>query len=249
MMKLLAGKVAFITGASRGIGKAIALAFAEQGADIVFTATKDSDAVKSVINEMLELGAKVKFIPYDVSSLKETEIAVNNALSEFGKIDVLVNNAGITKDNLLMRMSEADWDNVINTNLKSVFNHCKVIIPAMMKQRSGSIINISSVVGISGNMGQTNYAAAKAGIIGFTKAMSKEVGSRNIRCNAIAPGFIGTEMTDKLPEDLKNNWIQKISLRRIGTTQDVANSALFLASDLSSYITGQVLVCDGGMQG
>lgn len=248
-MKLLVGKVAFITGASRGIGKNIALAFAEQGADIVFTATKESDAVKSAIVEMQALGAKVKFLPYNVSSLSETEIAINNALSEFGKIDVLVNNAGITKDNLLMRMTEADWDNVINTNLKSVFNHCKVMIPVMMKQRSGSIINISSVVGISGNMGQTNYAAAKAGIIGFTKALSKEAGSRNIRCNAIAPGFIGTEMTDKLPEDLKNNWTQKISLRRIGTTQDVANSALFLASDLSSYITGQVLVCDGGMQG
>lgn len=246
-MRLLEGKVAYITGGTRGIGKGIALLFAQQGADIVYTSAFESDDVDKLAEQLTAMGVKAKFLVYDAASYEKTEIAVKEAIELFGKIDILVNNAGITKDTLLMRMSETDWDAVMNVNLKSVFNHVKATQPFMLKQRSGSIINMASVVGISGNAGQANYAASKAGIIGFTKSVAREIGSRNIRCNAIAPGFIETEMTAGLPEEMKKEWAQKISLRRAGTVDDIANTALYLASELSSYITGHVLVCDGGM--
>jgi 3-oxoacyl-[acyl-carrier protein] reductase len=246
-MKLLEGKVAYITGGTRGIGKGIALAFAQQGADIVYTSAFESDDVDNLVEKLTALNVRATFLSYDAASYEKTETAVKEAINLFGKIDILVNNAGITKDTLLMRMSEADWDAVLNVNLKSVFNHVKAVQPFMLKQRFGSIINMASVVGISGNAGQANYAASKAGIIGFTKSVAREIGSRNIRCNAIAPGFIETEMTAVLPEEMKKEWAQKISLRRSGTVDDVANTALYLASELSSYITGHVLVCDGGM--
>ena len=246
-MRLLEGKVAYITGGTRGIGKGIALLFAQQGANIVYTSAFESDDVDNLVEQLTSLGVKAKFLAYDAASYEKTEAAVKETVDIFGKIDILVNNAGITKDTLLMRMSEADWDAVLNVNLKSVFNHVKAVQPFMLKQRFGSIINMASVVGISGNAGQANYAASKAGIIGFTKSVAKEIGSRNIRCNAIAPGFIETEMTAVLPEEMKKEWAQKISLRRAGTVDDVANTALYLASELSGYITGHVLVCDGGM--
>ena len=246
-MKLLGGKVAYITGGTRGIGKGIALLFAQQGADIIYTSAFESDDVDNLVEQLTALGVKAKFLVYDAASYEKTEVAAKEAIALFGKIDILVNNAGITKDTLLMRMSEADWDAVLNVNLKSVFNHVKAVQPFMLKQRAGSIINMASVVGISGNAGQANYAASKAGIIGFTKSVAREIGSRNIRCNAIAPGFIETEMTAVLPEEMKKEWAQKISLRRAGTVEDVANTALYLASELSSYVTGHVLVCDGGM--
>ena len=246
-MKLLEGKTVYITGGTRGIGKGIALLFAQQGANIVYTSAFESDDTENLVEQLASLGVKAKFLAYDAASYEKTETAVKEAIDVFGKIDILVNNAGITKDTLLMRMSETDWDAVLNVNLKSVFNHVKAIQPFMLKQRAGSIINMASVVGISGNAGQANYAASKAGIIGFTKSVAREIGSRNIRCNAIAPGFIETEMTAVLPDDMKKEWAQKISLRRAGTVEDIANTALFLASDLSGYITGHVLVCDGGM--
>ncbi len=246
-MRLLEGKVAYITGGTRGIGKGIALLFAQHGADIVYTSAFESDDTDNLVEKLTTLGVKAKFLVYDAASFEKTETAVKEAIECFGKIDILVNNAGITKDTLLMRMSENDWDAVMNVNLKSVFNHVKAIQPYMLKQRAGSMINMASVVGISGNAGQANYAASKAGIIGFTKSVAKEIGSRNIRCNAIAPGFIETEMTAVLPEEVKKEWAQKIALRRAGTINDVANTALYLASDFSSYITAQVLVCDGGM--
>ena len=246
-MKLLEGKTAFITGGTRGIGKGMVTSFVEQGANVIFTGSKMNEEAKELAKQLTNQEVKVKFLAYDVASFEDTEKAIKEAVDGFGKIDILINNAGITRDTLLMRMNEKDWDDVININLKSVFNHTKAIQPFMLKQRTGSIINISSVVGVSGNAGQANYAASKAGIIGFSKSVAREIGSRNIRCNVIAPGFIATDMTDELPEELKNNWIQKISLRKIGTTEDVANCAIFLASDLSKYITGQVIVCDGGM--
>lgn len=247
MSKLLEGKTAYITGGTRGIGKGIALLFAEHGADIIYTSAFESDDVDHLASTLESMGVRAKFIFYDAASYQGTEDAVKAVMTEFERIDILVNNAGITRDTLLMRMSEKDWDAVINVNLKSVFNHTKAIQPYMLKQRFGSIINLASVVGINGNAGQANYAASKAGIIGFTKSVAREIGSRNIRCNAIAPGFIATDMTDALPEETKKEWTQKISLRRAGTIQDVANTALYLASDLSAYITAQVLVCDGGM--
>jgi len=247
-MKLLEGKTAVVTGANRGIGRAIALKLAEEGANIAFTDLFIDENTKSLESEISGLGVKGKGFASDASKLDDTEKVVGAIVEEFGTIDVLVNNAGITKDTLLMRMTEEQWDAVIGVNLKSVFNFTKAVQPVMLKQRSGSIINISSVVGVAGNAGQANYSASKAGIIGFTKSVAKEVGSRNIRCNALAPGFIITEMTDKLPDDVKELWIKNIPLRRGGTPEDVANATLFLASELSSYVSGQVINVCGAMQ-
>lgn len=247
-MELLKGKTALITGAARGIGRSIALELAEAGADIAFTDLAYDEAAKSVEKELKNLGVKAKAYASDASKLDETEKVVKEIVSDFDKIDILVNNAGITKDTLLMRMTEDQWDAVINVNLKSVFNFTKTVQMYMLKQRSGSIINMSSVVGVSGNAGQSNYSASKAGIIGFTKSVAREVGSRNIRCNAIAPGFIITEMTGKLPEDVKKEWVNQIPLKRGGTPEDVAKVTLFLASDLSSYVSGQVINVCGGMK-
>ena len=247
-MKLLEGKTALITGANRGIGRAIALTFGKEGANIAFTDLAYDDNSKSLEEELKKLGVKAKMYPSDASKYEQAEEAVKRILEEFQTIDILVNNAGITRDTLLMRMTQEQWDNVISVNLGSVFNFTKAVQMSMLKQKSGSIINISSVVGIAGNAGQANYAASKAGIIGFTKSMAKELGSRNIRCNALAPGFIITEMTSKLAEDVRENWIKTIPMKRGGTPEDVANVALFLASDLSLYITGQVINVCGGMQ-
>lgn len=247
-MKLLEGKTALITGAARGIGRSIALRLAGEGADIAFTDLAYDDAAKAVEKEVTDKGVKAKAYASDASKLDQTREVVEQIIAEFGKIDILVNNAGITKDTLLMRMTEDQWDAVITVNLKSVFNFTKCVQMYMLKQRSGSIINMSSVVGVSGNAGQSNYSASKAGIIGFTKSIAREVGSRNIRCNAIAPGFIITEMTDKIPEDVRKDWINQIPLKRGGTPEDVANVTLFLASDLSSYVSGQVISVCGGMK-
>ncbi len=246
-MKLLEGKTALITGASRGIGKTIALTFARYGAHVAFTDLQADDAAEALKKELLTYGNKVAFYPSDASKYDDAQELIKQVVAEFGRIDILVNNAGITKDNLLLRMEEKDFDAVINVNLKSVFNLTKAVQTVMLQQRCGSIINMSSVVGLRGNAGQTNYAASKAGIIGFTKSIAKELGSRNIRCNAIAPGFIETPMTLQIKEEIRNEWIKTIPLRRIGNTQDVANTALYLACDLSSYISGQVISCDGGM--
>lgn len=246
-MKLLEGKTAVITGAARGIGSAIALKYASEGANIAVTDLVINEVAEALIKELEAMGVKAKAYVSDASKYGQTEEVVKQIMEDFGQIDILVNNAGITRDTLLMRMSEDQWDAVITVNLKSVFNFTKAVQPVMLKQRSGSIINMSSVVGVSGNAGQSNYSASKAGMIGFTKSISKEVGSRGIRCNAIAPGFIETEMTAKLPEDVKKVWVQQIPLRRGGSPEDVANTALFLASDLSSYVTGQVVHVCGGM--
>jgi 3-oxoacyl-[acyl-carrier protein] reductase len=246
-MKLLEGKTAIITGAARGIGKAIAIYFAREGADVAITDLKLDEHMESVVNEMLATGVKAKGYASDASSLSDCENTVGEILKEFGKVDILINNAGITRDNLLMRMNEEDWDLVMKVNLKSAFNMTKAIQRSMLKQRSGSIINMSSVVGIGGNAGQSNYSASKAGLIGFTKSIAQELGSRSIRCNAIAPGFIETEMTAKLPDDVREEWAKTIPLKRAGTTDDVAAAALFLASDLSAYVTGQVISVCGGM--
>jgi len=247
-MNLLKGKTALITGASRGIGKAIALKYAAEGANVAFSDIKYDDAAISLEKELSAFGVKAKGYASDASSFADSDKLVNDVMADFGAINVLVNNAGITRDNLLMRMSEAEWDIIINVNLKSVFNLTKAVQKVMLKQRSGSIINMSSVVGVSGNAGQSNYSASKAGIIGFTKSIAQELGSRNIRCNAIAPGFIETEMTAKLPEEIKQQWAKSIPLRRGGTPDDVANCCIFLGSDLSSYITGQVINVCGGMK-
>lgn len=246
-MKLLEGKTALITGASRGIGKEIAIRFAGEGADIAVTNVADDEEFQNAIKEIASSGTKVKGYVFNVASYDDSQKNVEEIVRDFGKIDILVNNAGITRDTLLMRMTEEQWDLVIQVNLKSVFNLTKAVLMPMIRQKGGAIINISSVVGVSGNAGQSNYSASKAGIIGFTKSVAKEVGTRNIRCNALAPGFIMTEMTDKLPEDVKKEWVEKIPLKRGGTPADVAAAALFLASDLSSYITGQTINICGGM--
>lgn len=245
---MLEGKNAVITGGSRGIGKAIAITLARHGANIAFTDLSYDDKARSLEDEISGFGVKVKAYASNAAKYDETQKTIDDIAKEFGSIDILVNNAGITKDTLLMRMTEEQWDAVINVNLKSVFNFTKATQKYMLKQRSGSIINMSSVVGVSGNAGQTNYSASKAGILGFTKSVAKELGSRNVRCNAIAPGFIITDMTARLPEDVKKQWIQEIPLRRGGTAEDVANMTLFLASDLSSYVSGQVINVCGGMQ-
>jgi 3-oxoacyl-[acyl-carrier protein] reductase len=246
-MKLLEGKTALITGASRGIGKAIAHKFATEGASVAITNIAEDEDFINTIDELSLLNIKVKGYVSNVSGFEDSQRVINEILKDFDKIDILVNNAGITRDTLLMRMTEDQWDAVISVNLKSVFNLTKAVLQTMLKQRKGSIINMSSVVGVSGNAGQSNYSASKAGILGFTKSVAKELGSRNIRCNAIAPGFILTEMTENLPPDIKSEWINKIPLKRGGTPEDVANTALFLASDLSSYITGQTIHVCGGM--
>lgn len=246
-MGLLNGKTALITGASRGIGKAIALLFAREGADIAITNIADDDEFRNAVKEIEALGVKAKGFVSNAAKFDDSQRVIDEIIKDFPRIDILVNNAGITRDTLLMRMTEEQWDTVIAVNLKSVFNLTKALIPVMLKQKYGSIINMSSVVGVSGNAGQSNYSASKAGIIGFTKSVAKEVGSRNIRCNAIAPGFIITEMTEKLPEDVKKEWINKIPLRRGGTPENVANTALYLASDLSDYVTGQTIHVCGGM--
>ena len=247
-MKLLQGKTALITGAARGIGRAIALRLAEEGADVAFTDLNYDDNAKSLENELNAKGVKAKAYASDASDFADTEKVVSQIVEYFGKIDILINNAGITKDTLLMRMTEEQWDLVIKINLKSVFNFTKAATKSMMKNRYGSIVNLSSVVGVGGNAGQANYSASKAGIIGFTKSIARELGSRNIRCNAVAPGFIQTEMTAALPQDVREEWINKIPLKRGGTPEDVANVCLFLASDLSSYVSGQVINICGGMQ-
>ena len=246
-MKLLQGKVALVTGAARGIGKAIAVRFAEQGADVAFTDLEINEAVEQTLAELEALDVKAKAYASNAASFEESHEVVKQIVEDFGRIDVLVNNAGITKDGLMMRMSEAQWDAVINVNLKSAFNFIHAVTPIMAKQRGGSIINMSSVVGVSGNAGQCNYSASKAGMIGLAKSIAKEMGPRGIRANAIAPGFIITEMTNKLPQEVRDAWNQQIPLRRGGTPEDVANVALFLASDLSSYVSGQVIHCCGAM--
>lgn len=247
-MKLLEGKTAIITGASRGIGKGIAEVFADHGANVAFTYSSSEAPALALEKELTEKGVKAKAYKSNAASFQEAEELVAKVLEDFdGRIDVLINNAGITKDNLLMRMSEADFDAVIDINLKSVFNMTKAVQRTLLKQRKGSIINMSSVVGVKGNAGQTNYAASKAGMIGFTKSVALELGSRNIRCNAIAPGFIETEMTEKLDEKTVQGWRDGIPLKRGGSTEDIANACLYFASDLSSYVTGQVLNVDGGM--
>jgi len=246
-MKLLEGKTAIITGASRGIGKAIALKFAKEGCNIAFTDLFADDNMKATEAELKVLGVKAKGYASDASNFADTDRVVTEIVTDFGQIDTLVNNAGITKDTLLMRMTEEQWDMVINVNLKSVFNFTKAAQKTMLKQRSGSIINLSSVVGVSGNAGQSNYSASKAGIIGFTKSIARELGSRGIRSNAIAPGFIITEMTAKIPEDARKAWEESIPLKRGGTPEEVAGVAVFLASDLSSYVSGQVITVCGAM--
>lgn len=246
-MKLLDGKNVIITGASRGIGRGIAKTFAENGANVAFTFSSSEGPALELEKELAASGVKAKAYKSNAASFSEAETLVANVLEDFGGIDVLINNAGITKDNLLMRMAEEDFDTVIEVNLKSVFNMTKAVQRTLLKQRKGSIINMSSVVGVKGNAGQANYAASKAGMIGFSKSVALELGSRNIRCNAIAPGFIETEMTDKLDENTVQGWREAIPLKRGGTPEDVANACLFLASDLSAYITGQVINVDGGM--
>lgn len=246
-MKLLEGKTALITGAARGIGKAIALKFASEGANIAFTDLVIDETGEATEHEIASLGVKCKGYASNAANFEETHKVVDQIVQDFGRIDVLVNNAGITKDGLMMRMSEQQWDAVINVNLKSAFNFVHAVTPVMMRQKSGSIVNMSSVVGVSGNAGQANYSASKAGMIGLAKSVAKELGSRGIRANAIAPGFIITDMTGQLPEEVRNEWAKQIPLRRGGTPEDVANVALFLASDLSSYVSGQVINVCGGM--
>ena len=243
-MGLLEGKVALITGASRGIGKAIALKFAAEGADIAFTDIKvNEDTVK----ELSDLGVKVKAYASNAAYFADTQATVEKIHADFGHIDILVNNAGITRDGLMLRMEESQWDAVINVNLKSAFNYIHAVTPIMSRQKGGSIINMSSVVGVSGNAGQCNYSASKAGLIGLAKSIAKEMGPRGIRANCIAPGFIISDMTAALPEDVREAWVKSIPLRRGGTPEDVAKVALFLASDLSSYVSGQVINCCGAM--
>ncbi len=250
-MGLLSGKVALITGAARGIGKALAIKFAEEGADIAFTDLVLNDDMKAGLEatrqEIEAIGVTCRAYAGNAADFTETEAVVKQIHEDFGHIDILVNNAGITKDGLMLRMTEAQWDAVINVNLKSAFNFIHALLPIMMRQRDGRIINMSSVVGVHGNAGQANYSASKAGMIALAKSVGQEMGSRGIRVNAIAPGFIETAMTQQLPEDVRKDWMKKIPLRRGGQVEDIANVALFLASDLSSYVTGQVIQVDGGM--
>ena len=246
-MKLLENKTVVITGASRGIGRGIAVVLAKHGANIAFTYSKSVDAAISLSDEIAKLSVKCKGYQSNAESFEDSQKLIDQIIKDFGNIDVLINNAGITKDNLLMRMTEDDFDKVIEVNLKSVFNMVKAVQRTFLKNRSGSIINISSIVGVKGNAGQSNYAASKAGIIGFSKSIALELGSRNIRSNVVAPGFIKTEMTDQLNEEVVNQWINGIPLKRGGTTEDVANLCLFLSSDLSTFVTGQVINVDGGM--
>lgn len=246
-MKLLEGKVAIVTGATRGIGKGIALKLAEHGAAVAFTYVSSEETAAKVEAELKALGVEVVAYKSNAADYAAAEKLIQDVNERFGRIDVVVNNAGITRDGLLMRMTEENWDEVMNTNLKSVFNITKNVQRTMLKQRSGSIINLSSVVGIRGNAGQSNYAASKAGIIGFTKSIAQELGSRNIRCNAIAPGFIETEMTGELGEEVMKEWLKSVPLGRPGTAEDVANAVLFLASDLSAYVSGQTLNVCGAM--
>ena len=246
-MKLLENKVALITGASRGIGEAIALKFAEHGASIAFTYLSSEEKARALEARLQEMGVKAKGYKSDAGDYKAAEQLANDVVKEFGTIDVCVNNAGISKDNLLLRLTAEQWDDVMQANLKSVFNLTKQVMRPMMKARAGSIINMSSVVGIKGNAGQSAYAASKAGIIGFTKSVAQEIGSRNVRCNAIAPGFVETDMTHYLKDGGAEKWFEKIPLGRFGKTEDIANAALFLASDMSAYVTGQVLSVCGGM--
>ena len=246
-MNLLKGKTAIITGGSRGIGRGIAEKFAENGSNVVFTCFKMSDASMDLEKQLESLGVKAKAFESDAADFNASMNLAEDVLNDFGSIDILVNNAGITKDNLLMRMSEEDFNDVMKINMNSVFNNTKAVLRLMLKQRNGSIINLSSVVGVKGNAGQSNYSSSKAGIIGFTKSVALELGSRNIRCNAIAPGFIETEMTKALNNDQVNDWAESIPLKRTGQVDDIANTSLFLASDMSSYITGQVINVCGGM--
>ncbi|MDD4921783.1 MAG: 3-oxoacyl-[acyl-carrier-protein] reductase [Bacteroidales bacterium] len=246
-MKLLEGKTAIVTGAARGIGKAIAIKFAQEGANIAFTDLAIDDNAKATEAEIASLGVKVKGYASNAANFEDTHKVVEDIARDFGRIDILVNNAGITRDGLMMRMTEQQWDMVINVNLKSAFNFVHAVTPIMMKQKAGSIINMSSVVGVSGNAGQANYSASKAGMIGLAKSVAAEMGSRGIRANAVAPGFIITEMTGQLSDEVRAEWNKTIPLRRGGTPEDVANVCTFLASDLSSYVSGQVIHCDGGM--
>lgn len=246
-MKLMEGKVALVTGGTRGIGKGIAVKLAENGANVAFTFHSSVEKAKVVEDELTALGVKAKGYRSDAADYKAAEQLIADVVKDFERIDAVVNNAGITKDGLLMRMSEENWDDVMRTNLKSVFNITKAVQRTLLKQRSGSIINMSSIVGVRGNGGQSNYAASKAGIIGFTKSIAQELGSRNIRCNAIAPGFIATEMTDELGEEVIDEYLKNIPLNRPGTPEDVANAVLYLASDLSTYVSGQTLSVCGAL--
>lgn len=246
-MNLLEGKVAIITGGTRGIGKGIALRFAQEGADVIFTYVSSEETANAVEKEIEAFGVKAKGYKSNAANMEDAVALIEKVVEDFGQIDILVNNAGVTKDGLLMRMSEDQFDDVIKVNLNSVFNMTKATLKTFLKQRSGSIINMSSIVGVRGNAGQANYAASKAGIIGFTKSIAAELGSRNIRCNAIAPGFIATEMTEKLDPEVVKGWSDSIPLKRPGTPEDIANATVFLASDMSTYISGQVLSVCGGM--
>ena len=246
-MGLLTGKTALVTGATRGIGRAIALKFAEEGANVAFTYRSQHEAAQTLVAEIESFGVQAKAYASDAASFEDAHNVVEDVKAVFGRIDILVNNAGITKDGLMMRMDEAQWDAVIDTNLKSAFNFIHACTPIMARQRCGSIINMSSVVGISGNAGQCNYSASKAGLIGLAKSIAKEMGPRGIRANCIAPGFIATDMTEAIPENVRQEWEKQIPLRRGGTPEDVANVALFLASDMAEYVTGQVINCCGGM--
>lgn len=246
---LLAGKTAIITGGVRGIGLAIAEKFARNGADLILTTTRDPETSQNVVDQLLAYGGKVQLVKLDVSKKAEVDAVLPAIIDEAGRVDVLVNNAGITRDGLLLRMSESDWDDVINVDLKSAFNTTQAVLSKMMRQRSGSIINISSVVGVRGNVGQANYAAAKGGLIAFTRSVAKEMGARGLRANCIAPGFILTDMTANIPEEIVRDYCGRIALKRPGKAEEVAGVALFLASELSSYVSGEVIPCCGCMNG